>query len=174
MTTQSQLDATYKTLETVSARVSAFVITHPEKDGYALVQLAYPKDGAGRLRVLVRNGFATKENGQPSVQCGTAGGYGYDKACAAMSGLVIDGIELADHCGGSDADKAKAASLLKTYRHYQLGGQTAKALKVHDKAHALGFSFANYAAETGCYTSCYVRAGLGRLRDCGYSVIQAI
>ncbi len=54
------------------------------------IKAAYPKDGAGRLTVILHeHGF--------NPQIGHAGGYGYDKLSAAIHGMVFNGIELQDH-----------------------------------------------------------------------------
>lgn len=62
------------------------------KDGSYIgkMQVAYPKDGAGTLRVFLWD-FGN------NIQMGTAGGYGYDKLSAALRGLKFQGIEFQDH-----------------------------------------------------------------------------
>lgn len=59
------------------AQVSAFVVVHDGKR-VATVALKYPRDGAGRLLAYVH------WLGESMVR-GYAGGYGYDKASAAIA-----------------------------------------------------------------------------------------
>lgn len=59
------------------AQVSAYVIAHNGKR-VATIALKFPRDGAGRLLAYVH------WLGEPMVR-GYAGGYGYDKASAAVA-----------------------------------------------------------------------------------------
>lgn len=71
------------------SRARAIVIL---KDGEVkgTIRVAYPKGGAGTLRVVLHeSGF--------DPQIGSASGYGYDKLSAALRGMVFGGIELQDH-----------------------------------------------------------------------------
>ncbi len=65
----------------------------------------------------------------------------------------------------------KAAALLKKYNAAFLKNEDTKAAAIKSAAKDQGFSFANWKEGEG-YTSCYTRAGLDRLTDCGYQVIQ--
>lgn len=75
-------------------------------------------------RITTRHGKATPYAGQYAYkvagqQVGRAGGYGYDKFTAALSGLFIGKHEMSNHCGGrmkrpkgrlwQDSDKARLA-----------------------------------------------------------------
>ena len=73
-------------------RVRAYAIFRTgEAESYCgKIQVAYPKDGAGILRVFLWD-FGNK------IQMGTAGGYGYDKLSAALRGLKFQGITLQDY-----------------------------------------------------------------------------
>lgn len=110
------------------------------------------------------------------LQQGRAGGYGYDKFAAAISGLWIDGFKIADHSGTSAATK-------KLYKAYQAALSKATDCKaVEDqfriKAAKIGAHFANYRNAQdggfGGWGSLYLEAGLKRLETMGYKVIQAI
>jgi hypothetical protein len=62
------------------------------KDGQiqGKIKIAFPKDGAGTLRLFLWD----FEN---DIQMGTAGGFGYDKISAAMRGMSFKGITFTDH-----------------------------------------------------------------------------
>jgi hypothetical protein len=141
-------------------RCASFTITHPRKpEGYAIINVAYPADGAGRLSVFVIDAFS-KDNTRTCTM-GTAGGYGYDKITAALRGLSVDGIEFTDHCG----QDASSARLLKRAR---AGTPTADLLKGKNRA----YEFANWTAEGP--GSCFRKPGLDVLRALGYRVIQGV
>lgn len=155
------------------ARVGVIVITHPRKKGHARVLTAYPKDGAGRLTVYIVDGFGDHY----TTQKGTAGGYGYDKKTAALSGLTVDGHEITDHCG----QDATSARLLKAYGRAMLAGDEVKAQAVVDRARKAGYQFANWTGGCGYkpnawagYQSCYKLSGLDYLRALGYNVIEVL
>jgi len=71
--------------------VGAWVITHPDRDGYALVQAHY---GQSRVTVTV---WDFERTGTP--QTASANGGGYDRVTAALAGMTIGGHTLSDHCG---------------------------------------------------------------------------
>lgn len=106
-----------------------------------------------------------------AFQHASAGGYGYDKLSAALSGLMIDGHYLSDHCSRNGAPKPPKG---------------AQRFPRDFKAPA-GYSLANwesYTWENGervelpddkkGYRDCYREAGLKYLEMRGYRVIQAI
>ena len=66
----------------------------------ARVWTRYPRDGAGRLTVVVAD--YSRDFGD-RVQTSHAGGFGYDKRTAALDGLTVGGVKLGDHCD-SDGD----------------------------------------------------------------------
>lgn len=107
------------------------------------------------------------------LQQGRAGGYGYDKFAAALSGLIIDGHTMADHCGTvPEAEKARAR-LLKSYQATALTGRDARQA-AELKAAKLGARFANWDADKQHYGSLFFAPGLERLEKLGYRVISAI
>jgi hypothetical protein len=72
------------------SRAGAKVIINPKGDLCGTIKIAYPKDGAGRMTVILHeHGF------EPQIS--SAGGYGYDKLSAALCGLKFAGITLEDH-----------------------------------------------------------------------------
>lgn len=72
------------------SRAGAKVIINSKGEICGTIRIAYPKDGAGTLTVILH------EHGN-APQIGTASGYGYDKLSAALSGLTFAGITLEDN-----------------------------------------------------------------------------
>ena len=109
------------------------------------------------------------------MQSGSAGGYGYDKQTAALSGLIVDGHTLADHCGHvPEADKAKARLLAAYTKAAALSDTAEMRAEWTAKAQKIGAHFANWSREENRYTSLHFESGLKRLEMFGYTVIQAI
>lgn len=133
--------------------ISAYVILNKKGQHVATVQVHY---GNSTVQVDVWNRYELTHQRK-------AGGYGYDKFTAALSGAIIDGNTIYDHCGQDDVSK----ELLKQY----LKSDSANLQK---KIKSLGLSFANYSSDTGKYKSLYYLSGLDRLTALGYKVIQAI
>lgn len=144
------------------SRVRVIVVTHPKKKGHARILVAYPKDGAGRLTVYIVDGFGDTF----TTQKGTAGGYGYDKLTAALSGMTIDGHSLSDHCGADD----KSRAYLKAW-HKATAPEAKK--KVEENARKRGYYFANWQTDKG-WSSCYRASGLDYLTALGYQLIYAL
>jgi len=176
MTTNATNNATnnaFRKMEEHAAfkRCASFTITHPKKpDGYAVVNVAYPADGAGRLRVFVIDAFSPE--GRTATE-GSAGGYGYDKLAAALSGMTIDGHTLANHSGQDDT----SARLLKAWHKASADKRAA----VEKRASKLGYFFTNWSAGGGFrptgadgWQSCYKTSGLDYLCALGYRIIQGI
>lgn len=110
------------------------------------------------------------------LQQGSAGGGGYDKFAAAISGIWIDGVQMTNHCG-SDATSQKLMRAYVKAAATRAPGETGRSdtQKVWDaKAAKIGASFANWSAERSAYMSLHISAGLDRLKGMGYTVIQAI
>ena len=157
--------------QTQFSRVSSYTITHPKREGHAVINVAYPKDGAGRLTVYVRDCFGE----QCTTTRGTAGGYGYDKFTAALSEHTIDGHLMSDHATQDSTSKR----LLKAYGKARLAGEDGE--KVRTRAKKLGYFFTNWSEGGGYqpngwngWQSCYRGSGLELLRTLGYRIIQAI
>lgn len=165
-----------------SNRLSVYVILNKSREHVATVLVQYPRDGAGWLRADIHTPYGSARDaclaryaatyGKPcphdmAIQSSRAGGYGYDKRTAALSGLIVDGHTIADHCGHvPEAEKARAR-LLATYardRNARTSAEWARA------ARKIGASFANWQDGRG-HTDLYFTAGLGRLAELGYSVI---
>lgn len=175
---------TFRIHDKANVRVS--VILDRKGKHVATVQWLYPRDGASTVHCQV---FAPSEG---LIWHGKAGGYGYDKSAAALSGAVIDGIKLANHCGSAEDSHEKAkARLMRRYVNAAVRGIT------HDetnafaaKARKMGCHFANYCrssdmpSEPGSrpgevlhgyrYTSLHTMPGLDRLSAMDYRVINAI
>lgn len=105
------------------------------------------------------------------LQQGRAGGYGYDKFTAALSGLIIDGHTMADHCGQvPEAEKARHG----LYARYRKAAPGDDMREWQAKAEKIGARFANWDNENNRYSSLHFTAGLDRLKALGYHVISAI
>ena len=158
--------ATYANESSAWKRATGYVIFKGSRY-VGKIYIAYPADGASVLRatcyqtgeaaersgkVLAAKGW-TGDHAKGYSQHGSAAGYGYDKKTAALSGMVIDGHELSDHCG-----KRKKAPK---------GGAWP-----YDAKAPRGWRFANYSQEAGGWTSCYRMEGLRYLEALGYSVVE--
>jgi hypothetical protein len=111
-----------------------------------------------------------------TFQQGSAGGYGYDKTTAALSGLIIDGIELTNHCSRLKAPKPPKGR--KTYprdykapKGYRVANFVDGARLYPDTKEKV---YAGVPASECGYRDCYRVSGLDILKDFGYSIIQAI
>ncbi|MCK5600561.1 hypothetical protein KAR91_01760 [Candidatus Pacearchaeota archaeon] len=145
--------------------ISAYVVMKGAKQ----VAKVHVHFGSSTVRVDVWDGHN-------DLQQGRAGGYGYDKFTAALSGLTIGGIVLNDHCGTSKATERT----LKAYRK-EIEGLPRDERRGHEKkwqvkAEKKGMRFANYCkvGEELQYTSLFLESGLDKLRMLGFNVIQAI
>ena len=149
--------------------ISAWVILKRHRE-IATVQAYF--SGGGAVLVNVFNYGDKNKSGKLDPQQGTAGGYGYDKLTAALTGLEIDGHKLSNHC-----------QFRKTPPKGGVWPQDAKAPR--------GWNFANYRfnerveidgkfvtrelpKEKQGYSDCYRESGLKYLSELGYTVIQAI
>ena len=128
--------------------ISAWVILNPEGREVATVQAYYSDSGGVTVDVFQWS------RSDKAHQQGHAGGYGYDKFAAALSGLEIDGIPMTDHCGGRLPTPA--------------GGFP------QDFTAPAGYSLANFDRDTGTYRDCYRLTGMRYLEAIGYRCIQAI
>lgn len=95
-----------------------------------------------------------------SFQRGTAGGGGYDKVAAALSGMIIDGHKMTNHCGAS-LPKPKGATVFP------------RDFKAPKGYHLANFKRGGDGQAEG-YMSCYRQQGLEYLKALGYQVIYAI
>lgn len=146
--------------------VSAFIVLDKKGKLVAKVQAHYSNGGT----VLVNVWDMT---GKLEMQHGKAGGYGYDKFAAALSGLVIDGHTMADHCGSVPECEAKKKKLMQAYLKDARSYHECSA-EYEAKAKKIGARFANWNSVKGKFTSLHFESGLNRLETLGYKVIQAI
>jgi len=143
------------------------IITHPKKSGHAEIIVKYPKDGAGRLRVSLRDCFGDT----CEFSSAYAGGFGYDKLTSALSGLMVDGHKLTDHCG---TDKQSE----KFLKDWHTAEGTERKEIIYNRARKAGYSFTNWSSNGGyCPTgkegwqSCYRHSGLDYLTAIGYKIL---
>jgi hypothetical protein len=138
------------------ANCAAWVILDKRGELVAKVNALY----TGRVAVEVW------QMGKGTTYTGKAGGYGYDKFTAALSGAEIDGHRLYNHSEGDE----RTTKILKAYHADKLTQEQAEA-----KADKIGARFANYGhGPNGKPMSLYYQSGLDRLSKLGYKVIQAI
>lgn len=123
-----------------------------------------------------KSGLCTVDVWEKSlVHQGRAGGYGYDKFTAALSGAVICGVKLYDHCVGVSVGQfdhfnqrhPELAEILSPYLNGRITEQEAK-----EMAAKLGAEFAN--RQDRKYQSLYYASGLERLRLLGFQVEQVL
>lgn len=94
--------------------------------------------------------------GKTSIQYqGRAAGFGYDKFTAALSGAVIEGVPITDHCGG------KKVKFPKGLDHYPTDFKPPK-----------GYYLCN--GHVKGYSSCYRKSGLDILYHYGIKVKQVL
>lgn len=72
----------YEQFDKATSHMSAFAILSPTGEYVARVVIKYPKDGAGRLHCYFQ-AFGSH------MVAGSASGYGYDKAHAAMESACM-------------------------------------------------------------------------------------
>lgn len=179
---------------------SAWIVLNKKGEHVATVTAQYPRDGAGRMYVNVRNvtqaaqqrtadryfktygkRFADRDGSDVGglhvwFQSASAGGYGYDKTTAALAGLIVDGHTLADHCGNvPEADKAKDRLFAAYCKAAAATDNTAEMrAEWSEKARKIGARFANWNREANRYDSLHFESGLSRLEAFGYRVAQAL
>jgi hypothetical protein len=145
-------------------RAAAYVITHPKKSGHAVVNIAYPADGAGVLKVYVKDWFA----GAGRFSMATAGGYGYDKLTAALSRTDgVDGVKLYDHCETPAKGSEDARALMHYKRLTDIIDCNAVDMPISREKRL------KLAKKHGIRCG-YFETGLERLSALGYHVIQAL
>jgi len=91
------------------ARKVATVQVHYGSGGGVLVNIWQEPDAAKRsadARAKAGKPFKAEEyRSAGAFQQAKSGGYGYDKLTAALSGLIVDGHEMSDHCSRNGAPK---------------------------------------------------------------------
>jgi len=110
--TSDKIFALHNEIQKRTKRVAAFIVMRgPEHVG--TIQLHYPADGAGRLIAYVADWTLDRPEHIPFDEFtrwrkGTASGYGYDKASAAMSGTTIAGVTTVNDGYGWEHNYRKA------------------------------------------------------------------
>lgn len=145
--------------------ISASIVLNRKGEHVATVQIRRTS-GSAQCDVWARK---PGESFLSLVHQKKAHGYGYDRAAAALAGAVIEGFQLADHCGHVEpAGEKKRAALMRAY----LKNPTAPDQEWREKAKRIGCSFANW--REGRYISLHNITGLDRLIALGYRVIEAL
>lgn len=152
------------------------VIVDVWNEGDATKRCFDTADKLGKVSQASRDDRAESEWRLFGLQQGRAGGGGYDKLAAALSGLMIDGHTMADHCGQvPEAEKARAKLLADYRKAFNAAGGLSPADDDvwQKKAAKLGCRFANWSTPEG-WQSLHFIAGLDRLEALGYKIITAI
>lgn len=195
---------------TAGKSISAYVVLNKAGRHVATVQAHYGNGGTVTVDVWNIGDTTTKRsaeamgytfdafdkvatfNGKPTtragdyaykvagLQQGRAGGGGYDKFAAALSGLYIDGHAMTDHCGATlkrpaarlwtDADKAKLKAKGYTLSGWSAGVEPGAAWPAERSRH----NRQGVADDVSGYTTAYRLTGLEYLTAIGYQVVQAI
>lgn len=111
-----------------------------------------------------------------ALQQAKAGGYGYDKLTACLSGMWIDGHKLTDHCGERlkyPRGKKYFPADFKAPKGYRLANFGTYQESTGRNVDRWAPETETGASVTG-YSDCYRLAGLDYLAAIGYRVIQAI
>lgn len=155
---------------------SAYIVLDKKGQHAATVQFRYGSGGGVQCDVWSRKDGYLQLTHQKK-----AGGYGYDKAAAALAGAEIDGYRMADHCGRvEEKGEKKRAALLRAYLRRVKAGEMSREehREFEEKARRMGCRFANWntpALGNGSgWGSLHNESGLDRLRAFGYQIITAI
>ena len=173
--------------------ISAYVILKGSKR-VATVHVLYGSGGGVQVDVLQcreaaeRSEAAARKAGEKvpdprsrylepfDVQQAKAGGYGYDKFTAALSGMWVDGHKLTDHCGERlklPRGKKLFPRDFKAPKGYQLSNFTTIQESTGRRVDPWAPETQEGPAVQG-YTDCYRKLGLTYLEAIGYTVLKAI
>lgn len=165
-----------------SSDSAAKIVLNKKGEHVATVQFRYGSGGGVQCDVWSRK---EGETWLSLTHQQKAGGYGYDKAAAALAGAVIEGYKLANHCGHVEAaGEKKRAALLKAYKRRANSGlpmTREEHAEFEKKAARIGCRFANWGAvglaeggNSNAWQSLHNESGLGRLEMLGFRVITAL
>lgn len=155
---------------------TARIVLNKKGEHVATVQFRYGSGGAVHCDVWSRKDGYLQLTHQKK-----AGGYGYDKAAAALAGAEIEGYRIADHCGSVEpAGEKKRAALMRAYQRRAKAGEMTRAdhAAFEKKAEKIGCRFANWNTPAvglpHSWGSLYNESGLSRLEMLGFRVITAL
>lgn len=161
---------------------SAKIVMNKKGEHVATVHFRYGSGGGVQCDVWSRN---PGEKWLSLVHQKKAGGYGYDKSTAALSGAIIEGYKMADHCGRvEESGEKKREALMRAYKR-RVNSGLAMTREDHaafeEKARKIGCHFANWGAvsladggEYAAWQSLHNQSGLDRLEMMGFTVITAL
>jgi hypothetical protein len=157
---------------------AAKIILNKKGEHVATVQWRYGSGGGVQCDVWSRK---EGETWLSLTHQQKAGGYGYDKAAAALAGAVIEGYKLANHCGHVEAaGEKKREALMKAYKRRVKAGEMSREdhAAFEKRAVRIGCRFANWntpaAGLPRSWGSLHNESGLGRLEMLGFRVITAL
>lgn len=161
-----------------SSDCTAKIVLNKKGEHVATIQFRYGSGGGVQCDVWARK---PGEKWLSLVHQKKSGGYGYDKAAAALAGAVIEGYKLANHCGYvEELGEKKRAALMKAYtRRVKVGGMSREEHAAFEKKAArIGCRFANWNTPAvglpHSWGSLHNESGTGRLEMLGFRVINAL
>jgi hypothetical protein len=177
--------------------LSTYVILNPKGEHVATMRAHYANSGGVVVNVLNHGDEACERTARAmghtigddgrietgayaytvaSMQVGRAGGYGYDKTTAALSGLYVDGVKLTNHCEERlapprgrlwrDSDRKRLARKGFALANYSPARESGREMN--------GYGRKGVPDSEAGWTDAYRSSGLDILRDFGYRVIQAL
>lgn len=157
---------------------AAKIVLNKRGEHVATIQWRYGSGGGVQCDVWSRK---TGETWLSLNHQKKAGGYGYDKAAAALAGAFIEGYKMADHCGYvEESGEKKREALLKAYKRRVKAGEMSREdhAAFEKKAARIGCRFANWNTPAvglpHSWGSLHNENGLGRLEMLGFRVITAL
>lgn len=155
---------------------TARIVLNKKGEHVATVQFRYGSGGGVQCDV-----WSKKDGYLQLTHQKKAGGWGYDKAAAALAGSEIEGFKMADHCGHVEAaGEKKREALLKSYKRRVKAGEMSREDHAifEKKAARIGCRFANWNTPglglPNSWASLHNESGLGRLEMLGFRVISAL
>lgn len=153
--------------------IDAWIILNKRGKEIACVRSHYSKGGVCLVNVFNYGGEETNKSAKSKpFQAAHAGGQGYDKFTAALSGMEIDGHKLGNHCEYSKKPPVNGVwpQDFKAPKGWRLANyKTTEQVEVNGS-----YERVDLPPEKCGWTDLYRLDGLNYLEDIGYRVIKAI
>jgi len=148
-------------------REVATVLAHYAKSGGVRVNVFQHGEAVRRCAKAAKID-ENKASDKFGFQHAHAGGYGYDKFTAAISGLMIDGHIINNHCGARQPLPKGCKVFPKDFKPRK-GFRLANYIYTPERAESLGLP---KGAEG--WADCYRESGLDYLKAIGYNVVTVL